>query len=105
MVLDGGALNVYSAASGKLKYQLEGFEDGRFVSAGHMSGSGKADLVISGGTTVLLVRIEDHGPSVVWTVIVDDSASSPIIGDIDIDGSSEIVIATLTGKLLAIDGD
>jgi hypothetical protein len=102
VVVADGTVRIYAAETGKLKYEFADITDAQFVSAVRMAETDRAEMVVSRGSSMSLLRIVDGKPTVVWTLPIGAIVGSPIIGDVDADGWSDIVVSTVDGELVVI---
>jgi outer membrane protein assembly factor BamB len=94
-------------------YELEGFETDSTPSLADLNGDGKIEVIIGSGESLdeggdknLYVLSGEDG-TLVWKYQAGGGLdSSPIITDVDSDGSSEIIIGSLAdGSVYALKGD
>ena len=105
IVLADDSVRVYDAATGRVKYEIEDVVGAKFVYTVKMARADNAEVVSSGETDVSMIRISDS-PRVVWTFSSDTQiGGQPVIGDVDADEGSEILVSTIAGELLVIDGN
>ena len=85
-----------------MKYEFRDVSDAQYVSAVKSSSRTSAELVATGGRKVSLLRLEEGRPATVWTLYADAAVGSPILGDVNADGRSEMLVVDQSGMLLVI---
>ena len=104
IVVADGTVKVYDAETGDARYEFLGTSEVAYVSTVGVKTTSGFGIVATGGENLHLLRIEDK-PITLWTFRTEKSLLSPIIGDVEGDGWSEIVVSTIGGDLLVIDGN
>lgn len=78
----------------------------RFLVAGNLGADGSPRVAAFTRDSVLVIPAFGTGATMAWAVPGGDSLSvPPAVGDVDGDGRSEIVAATVTGTVFAWNGD
>jgi hypothetical protein len=97
-----GSVQIFDPLTGKIRYDVKQVSDAAFVATVAKTGTDKGQIVAAGGKNVYLLDLTTGTPDLVFTYTAEAALSMPIIGDVDGDGASEIVAATITGRLLVI---
>lgn len=102
IIVADGTVKIFDALSGKIRYEVAEIRDAQFVSTVKKLESKKGEIVVVGGKYIHLLDLTEGSPKLVFTYTAAAPLKTPIVGDVDGDGFSEIVVATITGTLLVI---
>ncbi len=97
VIHDGGFFRCYDAATGTLKWELEGIKQTTDVVTADVDGDGLPEFLA--GLAAYKAIDQSHG-KVLWEVQAP-AAGSPLVADVDGDGLCEIVLPCSDGKIRA----
>lgn len=96
---NGGFFRCYDAATGTLKWELQGVRQWTDVVTADVDNDGRPEFIAGGSALAAIKALNEKSGKVLWEVPVPGGARSPAIADIDGDGFGEIVVGCGDGKV------
>ncbi len=99
ILFDGGRFGCFEAATGELKWEIQGVDSNTDVISADVDGDGNLEFVVGGSKVTAIKAISDTCGEMFWEFPVPGGCLTPSIGDVDQDGVSEIVVSCGDGKV------
>ena len=94
-----GHFRCYDAATGRLKWELDGVVGNSDVVTADVDGDGRCEFVMGGDALLAIKAVNDERGEVLWQLPLPDGSRTPAIADVDGDGLCEIVVGCGDGAI------
>ncbi|MEW6756275.1 MAG: hypothetical protein AB1505_35685 [Candidatus Latescibacterota bacterium] len=101
----GLGFRCYDAASGTLKWCLDGLVGTTDVVTADIDGDGRDEFVLGAGRRLVAVAGGTPGGHLLWSLDLGAQAGPPLLADVDGDGRAEVVVGAADGALRVISGE